>query len=196
MTFKKNLTFLSGLQQKVSHPRLEAPAPNSAEMEACYKAAFRSPDHAYLRPWRFIECREQERDQLGQLLYKALITEKELTEAQSQKLQGSALRAPLVLICYAQITEHAKVPEVEQLLAAGCAVNNLSLALYAQGYGSVWRTGEPAHSKAVHQALKLNSDQQIIGYLYVGTPCSEDKQIPELETASFVTRYSQYMTEK
>lgn len=196
MTFKKNLTFLEGLQRKVSHPRLEAPAPNSSEMEACYQAAFRSPDHAYLRPWRFIECREHAREQLGELLLKALQSEKVLTEAAAQKLKNSPLRAPLVLVCYADMAEHEKVPEIEQLLAVGCAVNNLSLALYAQGYGSVWRTGEPAHSKAVHSALKFKDHQKIVGYLYVGTPASNDKPLPVLETGEFVAEFSHYMLDK
>lgn len=196
MTFNKNATFLEGLQTKVSHPRLEVPAPNANELANCYQAAFRSPDHAYLRPWRFIECREQEREQLGQLFVDALGREQSLSEAQLKKLANAPLRAPLVLICYAEISEHEKVPEIEQLLAAGCAVNNFSLALYAQGYGSVWRTGDPAHSLAVHQALNLSKHQTIIGYLYVGTPSTEDKALPVLEIESFVCSLTDQLAPK
>jgi nitroreductase len=190
MTFNKNITLMQGLQVKVSHPRLTDPAPTSHVLEDCYSAAFRSPDHAYLRPWRFIECRGEERNRFGELIEQAMSTDSELTETQRLKLRNSPLRAPLVIICYADFTLHDKVPEIEQLISVGCAVNNLSLALYGMGFGSVWRTGEPAYSSVLHRSLGLTQSQKIVGFLYVGTPSSEDKEAPTLIKDDFVRSFS------
>jgi nitroreductase len=89
MTFNKNISLIQGVKDKVSHPRLTEPAPGNDILDSCYKAAFRSPDHGYLRPWRFIECRDSERDQLGQLLENAISEETELAEVQRQKLENT-----------------------------------------------------------------------------------------------------------
>ena len=48
---------LQAIQTRNSIPRLEDPAPSSKEMFEVYKGALRAPDHARLRPWKFIEVR-------------------------------------------------------------------------------------------------------------------------------------------
>lgn len=185
---------LKGLQSKVSHPRLADPAPSKAELAECYQAAFRAPDHAWLRPWRFIECRGEEREELGRVLSKSVPKGNDDTaSAEATKLAKGPLRAPLVIVCYANMTSHPKVPEIEQIIATGCAINNLSMALYAKGYGSVWRTGNAAYSAEVHQGLKLKSHQKIVGILYVGTPASSDKSIPILDVQDFVVSLANHL---
>ncbi len=187
MTIKENLSLVQGLQQRVSHSRLAEPAPTTKELSECYKAAFRSPDHAWLRPWRFIECLGDERILLGQKVAQAMKNEKpDLSEAQEAKFRDGPLRAPLVILCVADVTEHPKVPALEQQIAAGCAANNLISALYGFGYGAVWRTGESVFSKAVHKALNLNDRQVLLGYLYVGSKVADDKVIPELNQSDYV----------
>jgi nitroreductase len=191
MTFIENTAFLTALQQRVSHPRLTAPAPNSDQMASCYQAAFRAPDHGRLRPWRFVEARDEQRQALGHVLAEAmLLAQPELTEAQIDKLVNGPLRAPLVIVCYAHLTEHAKVPASEQLLATGCAVYGLSMALRALGFGSVWRTGDPCYTPAVHRALGLGAEDQLVAFLYVGSATTADKSVPELSQDDFVSQFN------
>jgi len=56
---------LQFLQHRNSSPRLTAPAPSSAELEQMFLAALRVPDHAWLRPWRFITITGQRREDFG-----------------------------------------------------------------------------------------------------------------------------------
>jgi nitroreductase len=42
------------LQSRNSAPKLTAPAPSAEHMQEIFRAALRAPDHAWLRPWRFI----------------------------------------------------------------------------------------------------------------------------------------------
>jgi nitroreductase len=62
----------------------------------------------------------------------------------------------------------AKIPVVEQFIAAGCAAHSLMLAAFAQGLGAFWRTGEAAYDEAVKAAFDIGSDDRIIGLIYVG----------------------------
>jgi nitroreductase len=43
------------------------------------------------------------------------------------------------------------------------------LAAPALGYGAMWKTGDPAYDPTVKQALGLQPDDDIIGFLYIGT---------------------------
>jgi nitroreductase len=43
------------------------------------------------------------------------------------------------------------------------------LAAHAQDYGAMWKTGAPAYDAEVKQALGLMANDEIIGFLYLGT---------------------------
>lgn len=177
------------LQNRVSHPRLSEPGPSREQLGQLYRAAFRAPDHAWLRPWRFIEVAGDDRHRLGQWMHDALLSENpDLNDKQRTKLLGSPLRAPLVLIAWANIIEHPKVPPQEQVIATGAACTNLLNAAHALGIGGVWRTGDPAHSPALRQRLGLAETDELVGFLYLGTPDADDKPIPDLNPDKYVSR--------
>lgn len=190
MTIHKNLQFLNGLQTRVSHAILAEPAPSKEEMEQCYYAAFRAPDHAYLRPWRFIEVRGDQRIALGEAMAQALSEESNATETAIAKAQKGPLRAPLVIVVYAHVKDHEKVPAWEQIVATGCAAQNLISAAYAQGFGAVWRTGPLADSKHLIRSLGLVESDKIVGFLYLGSPVNDDKQIQALVIDDFVSEFN------
>ncbi len=87
-----------------------------------------------------------------------------------------ALRAPLLIVVSAKVVRGHKVPEVEQLLAVGAATQNLVLAAHAQGLGAMWRTGAAAYDPMVKQALGIDPDDGIVGFVYVGTPAMLPRQ--------------------
>jgi nitroreductase len=64
---------------------------------------------------------------------------------------------------------HSKVPEVEQLLSAGAAAQNIMVAAHAMGYAGIWRTGKPCFDNHVKTALGASKNDQIVGFLYLGT---------------------------
>lgn len=180
---------LTLLQQRVSHPRLTDPGPSQAQLAELYKAAFRAPDHAWLRPWRFIEVSGDDRIRLGEwMASSAKQDDPDLTDKQHQKLLNSPMRAPTVLIAWAEITDHPKVPAIEQVLATGAAVTNLVNAAHALGIGAVWRTGAPAYSPALKRALGMAEKDHLVGFIYLGTPTGKDKPVPAVDTADYVSQ--------
>jgi nitroreductase len=182
---------LTLLQQRVSHPRLTEPGPSRDQLTKLYKAALRAPDHAWLRPWRFIEVAGDDRAQLGEhLANSAREDNPDINDKQIQKLLNSPLRAPLVLIIWAQIIDHPKVPDIEQILATGAATTNLLNAAHALGLGAVWRTGAPAYSPTLKRRLGMADRDQLVGFIYLGTPSGANKPIPELNPADFVRSLS------
>jgi nitroreductase len=99
------------------------------------------------------------------------------------------LRAPLLLVVVARLSEHPKVPAIEQRLSAGCSAYAALLAAEAMGYGGIWRTGAPAFDRGVMDALGLNADEEIVGFLYLGTAQGPRKPVPELAPEEFLTTW-------
>ncbi|OLF54828.1 nitroreductase family protein [Pseudomonas chlororaphis] len=182
---------LDALLNRVSVPRLLDPAPTAAQREVLFAAALRAPDHGQLRPWRFLTVEGEAREQLGELLVEAVqLQGGEVTEAALDKARAMPLRAPLVVVVVARLQEHFKVPKSEQLLAAGCAAHGILLAAYAQGIGAVWRTGELSYSPHVAKGLGLGEGEEIIAFLYLGTPLNEPRIAPKVDVAEFVGAWS------
>jgi len=173
---------ITALHTRSAAPRLIEPAPSASELELVYQAALRAPDHAMLRPWKFLVIEGEGRNKLGQLFVDALAPE---DEAQLKKLAEAPLRAPMLIIGVAGIQDNPKVPAIEQCSSTAAAMQNMSLALHALGYASIWRTGPPAFSDKVKSGLGLSSTDQIIGFLYLGTPTVTERPIAEHKSSDY-----------
>ena len=181
---------LDALLNRVSAPRLGEPAPDATQRDLLFRAALRAPDHGQLRPWRFLTVEGAARERLGELLVQGLLAANaEAPPEAVAKARAMPLRAPLLVLVIARLQAHAKVPQQEQLLAAGCAAHAILLAAHAQGIGAVWRTGELAYSAAVAAGLGLGEGEQLIAFLYLGTPERELRTPVALDPAAFVSAW-------
>ncbi len=175
------------LHNRVSSPKLVAPAPNEQQLEAMYQAAARAPDHANLRPWRLLVLEGEQLNKLGQIFAEvSLAKNPALNEAQLQKIASKPLRAPMVIAVVGCITEHPKVPEIEQLITAGCAAHALTQAAFAQGFGAMWRSGGMMFDADVHHKMKLAENEKLVGFLYLGS-AAKFRSAPEANSADFVS---------
>lgn len=174
---------------RVSVTRLSEPAPTEEQRDVLFRAALRAPDHALLRPWRFLTIEGAAREQLGELFAQALQQGGEVSEEALDKARRMPMRAPLLIVAIASPKPHPKVPESEQLLAVGSAVHGLLLAAHAQGIGAVWRTGEFSYDAHVALGLGLLEQERIIGFVYLGTPEGPLRTPPVLEPHEFVQHW-------
>ena len=78
---------------------------------------------------------------------------------------------------------------IEQILAAGAAAQNVMLAALALGFNSMWKTGAPAYDAFVKTSLGLEAEDQIIGFLYIGTRAGGSSPIPRPQVIDFVTTW-------
>lgn len=181
------MDILTAINERVSCPRLQEPPPDAAQLARLLKAAVRAPDHGLLRPWRFIAIAGEDRERFGQMIVDACISEQpELTEAQCEKLRAAPLRAPMVLVVVAEVQPEHKVSGMDQIMACAAAVQNLLLTAHAIGVGAMWRTGAPALSNALKVALGFAPKDEIVGFVYLGTPCGSPRIPQEDDPASYL----------
>ena len=111
----------------------------------------------------------------------------DVSEEIINKYKNAPYRAPKIIILVNTFKEHPKVPSIEQKLSTATAAQNISLALNAMKYSCIWRTGKLAFNKTIQEKLGLSSNQEILGYLYVGTEVGKKKKIPSLDIDDFVS---------
>lgn len=176
---------LTLLLNRRSLPKLIEPAPQGEELENIFRAGLRAPDHAGLTPWRFIVSRGEGLQKLAEILVEAAKADG-ADEAVIEKAGKAPFRAPMVITVVAKVTEHDKVPAIEQHLSAGCAVQAMQMAAVAQGYSGYWRTGKWAYHPVVREALGVQGDDLIAGFLYIGTPGCREAKVFERDLTQFV----------
>lgn len=178
------------LLQRNSSAKLTHPAPGSTLLNTLFQGAFRAPDHGLLKPWRYLVIEGDGLDRLGDLfLTSALKATPDLPQAQQDKFRKMPTRAPMIIVAIASIQEQVKIPEVEQVMSASVGVGYLLLSLQAEGYGGMWRTGPLAYNVDVQKGLGLTHHEQIIGFLYVGTPEGKAKAIPQHDINTYVKKW-------
>ncbi len=177
---------LEAILTRNSAPRLTGDVPKEA-IESILKAGLRAPDHAQLRPWKILVIEGAARERLGELFARAKLTEdpSQTSEALA-KLKGKPLRAPVIFVVAASLSEHPKVPQIEQYLSAGAVVQNMSHAAHALGLGAMWRTGGMAYNRTVHDGLGLGETDHIVGFLYVGEIDGRTKGLPDIDAGLYV----------
>ncbi|MBR9869617.1 MAG: nitroreductase [Gammaproteobacteria bacterium] len=175
------------LMERSSEPRLEAPAPPRDVVDLALQCAARAPDHALLRPWRYLVIEGQALAALGDLFAQSCGAD--ASEKTRENARNAPLRAPMVIVGIASPKPHKKVPDVEQVMSAASGMSFLSLALSDAGYGIMWRSGAFAYDAAVRKGLGLSEDEIITGFLYTGTVSSRKPPVPRPSSGEFVEEW-------
>ena len=181
---------MKALLSRRSISKLTNPHPSKDEMSDVYQAALRAPDHAWLRPWKFIEVTGESRKKLGQAFIESTKKTEEIDEERENKIAALPFRSPMIIVVIAKVNyDKPNVPRLEQIQSTAAAAQNILLALHDKGYGCYWRTGKYSseRNKFISSELSLDESNEVLGYLYVGTPDGEKPKIPELDNKDFVT---------
>jgi len=168
--------------------KLDAPAPTEAELDTMFQSAVRAPDHGRLRPWRFVVIEGDKRALFGELMADAMRNREPGVSAEMlDRERAKPMRAPTIVVAAARVQKGHRIPECEQIASAAAAAQNIMLAAHAMGYGAMWKTGEPAYDPRVKTALGLNADDEIMGFLYLGTSVGNGSPAPRPAARDQVT---------
>jgi nitroreductase len=138
------------------------------------EAALWAPTHKLTQPWRFVVFTDGGLQSLAEMqaeLYKK-ITEADGTFKEN-KYQGlltkPLLSSHIIAICMKR-DEKKSVPEVEEIGAVYCAIENLYLATTAYGVGGYLSTGGVTYFSEARKMFGLEDDDRLIGFFHMGIP--------------------------
>jgi nitroreductase len=86
--------------------------------------------------------------------------------------------------------QHAKIPEIEQILSTGAAVQNLLVAAHAEGFGAKWLTGANAYDEHVKAALGLGQNDRLAGFVHLGSIEGKPPTVPHADAAQLTVEWS------
>lgn len=184
---------LQALLERISiaASQLSEPGPDAATLERLITAAVRVPDHGKLVPFRLIRLSGDAKLSFGaRLAALAQARNPDLPEARVLKEQRRYTYAPLVLIVVARLQPQSTVPVIEQQLTAGCVAYNLLLGAQALGFGAQWLTGWAAHDAEAAAVAGLAADEQIIGFIHIGTPTAAAIDRPRPDVTGLISDWT------
>lgn len=163
------MTGIELLLQRQSNPLVTSPAPDQQALDKILAAGMRAPDHACLQPWHFTVITDAGLQRLSDLF---VVSSNQQT-ANIEKIAKMPFRAPMIIVISSQFTQHEKVPHQDQLITVGCCAHAMQMAAFSLGFGAMWRTGDLAFNAQVKNGLGVKEQDEIVGFLYIGTPCKE-----------------------
>jgi nitroreductase len=184
-----SLDFLRRRRSVAPH-LLGEPGPTAAELDDLLTIASRVPDHGRLTPWRFIVLNGEARHRIGETIAAAYrADEPGADEAKIAAERNRLARAPLVVAVVSRARPHVKIPRWEQTLSAGAVCMSLVVAANAMGFGTAWLTEWYAFDRRVLDALGLEADETIAGFIHIGRVTTPPVERPRPALADIVTRF-------
>jgi nitroreductase len=160
--------------RRTVHDYRVEPLPEGA-LRRALGVAINAPNHRMTEPWRFVQVGPETRAKLLQISadLKRLDPATPAGKNALQKLSAKMLwPAELVVIC--QVRHDDEYVAREDYAAVACATYAAMLALWSEGIGSKWSTGDVTTDPRTYEALGIDSSREsVIGFLWVGYAASE-----------------------
>ena len=128
-----------------------------------------APTHKLTQPWRFTVFTGDGLELLGEKqseIYKKFSGAK-FNQNKFENLRNTPKLCSHVLAigCKRSV---GIIPEIEEIAAVSCAVQNIYLSLDAYGIGGYWSTGGITFMKEANELAGLGPDDIFMGFFYLG----------------------------
>ena len=143
--------------------------------------AHAAPTHGLTQPWRFHVFVGAARGRLAdglQALYDRTTPVEKHNADKRAKLGNTPRLAPVVIAVAARVEPNGKIPEIEEIAATACAVENLMLSAHSRGLGSYWSTPPVAMTREFAAWLGLDDSHRTLGLIYLGYPAAGKSPAP------------------
>ena len=151
-----------------------------------------APSHGSTEPWQFVVFSGKGLETLAQFqseLYKETAGD-HFKEATYHKLKENPLKASHVIALCMKRSATRRHPEIEEVEAVACAVQNIYLSVTAYGLGGYWTSGGITYNEKAKAFFGLGADDKLLGFFYLGhvaIPSPASKRAPLEEKVVWVT---------
>ncbi|MEO6330276.1 MAG: nitroreductase [Ginsengibacter sp.] len=151
-----------------------------------------APNHGQSEPWQFTVFTGDGLKEFASLqseMYRQEAKD-DFAEGKYLKLQQQPLKASHIIAIIMKRTAKKNIPEIEDIEAVACAVQNIYLSVAAYGLGGYWTTGGITYSENAKHALGLEKEDKLLGFFYIGhvaIPSPSAKRAPLEEKVKWIT---------
>ena len=129
-----------------------------------------APTHGQNEPWHFSVYTGSGIKQLASFqseLYKQESGSK-FTASKYIKLQQQPLKASHIIALGMKRDANSRIPEIEEIEAVACAVQNIYLSVAAHGLGGYWTTGGITYYEKAKSFFGLGEADRLLGFFFMG----------------------------
>jgi nitroreductase len=153
-----------------------------------------APNHGHTEPWHFVVFTGDGLKRFARFsgdLFKVQSVQAgaNFNEAKYHKLTTQPLLASHIIAICMKHDPARRIPEVEDIEAVACAVQNIYLSVTAYGLGGYWTTGGITYNENAKPFFGLEEHDRLLGFFYVGhvaVPSPEGKRRPLEEKVEWV----------
>jgi nitroreductase len=129
-----------------------------------------APNHKHTEPWRFRVFTGKGLSAFAR--FQAARYQETAGDRFRQEKYEKLLTAPLacshIIAILLRRSTQVNIPEVEEIAAVACAVQNIWLSAAAYGLGGYWSSGGITYDPAAREFLELQEEDRLLGFFYLG----------------------------
>ena len=147
---------------------------NDAIVHQILENANWAPTHKFTEPWRFVVFTGKGLANLaqfqGEIYRKVTLADDTFKEDRYQNLITKPMLSSHIISVGMKRDPKKSVPEIEEVGAVFCAVQNMYLTAAAYGVGAYLSTGGVTYFEEAKDFFGLGPDDKLIGFFHLGMP--------------------------
>ena len=154
-----------------------------------------APNHGRTEPWRFKVYSGKGKDKLLDLM-KSIYTETtppdKFNPAKIDKMEVNCRLSSHIIVIMMKRQEIERIPELEEIEAVACAVQNLALTAAAYDVAGYWSSGSITYKPETLKAMGMGQKDKVLGFYYLGLT---NEQWPEGKRCSDIDEKVEWISE-
>jgi nitroreductase len=152
-----------------------------------------APNHGLTQPWRYQVFTDTGLSKLAEFqadLYQKITAPEKFKPEKYERLQSNILKSSHVIVICMKRQKSEIIPEIEEIAAVACSVQNMALTAAAYKICSFWGSGGITYTPELKEFLGLGNKDHCLGYLYLGysdTPTITSRRHPIQESVNWIT---------
>ncbi|MEM7594554.1 MAG: nitroreductase [Cyanobacteria bacterium P01_A01_bin.83] len=143
-----------------------------------------APNHGLTQPWRYKVFSDSGLVKLADFqanLYQKITPPEKFKLEKYERMRTNVLKSSHIIIICMERQKSATIPEIEEIEAVACSVQNMALTAAAYEICSFWGSGGVTYTSELKEFLGLGEQDKCLGYLYLGysdNPATKSRRDP------------------
>ena len=153
-----------------------------------------APNHGLTQPWRYKVFASSGLEKLANFqanLYKKITPEPQFKPEKYERMKTNILKSSHVVVICMERQKSGRIPEVEEVEAVACSVQNMALTAAAYDICSFWGSGGVTYTDELKEFLGLAEQDKCLGYLYLGysdNPSTKSRRDPIQDKVEWINQ--------